>query len=309
MAKKKATKKASSKKVSTKEMATLEDAPLVETSLSSHSLAALTDLDSAALDGVALDVLDEHELFKNDIIVPKIWLIQAMSELRKDGKAREGDYTNSRSEEILLGTDSEDYLPIIVMKTFKRWQTFEIIGDKKEFVKSELMTLDNAKYQYEFTEDGKDFKRRQVISAYVLLGQDAQKGIVKPYVIDFAATSKGAGRDLVSDIKVLNTPKKDARTGKILRQGYPSWVAWFKLSKYEDRIGKDDFYVKSIKFGGVLPADMFGMLRDAYDEITSLIDSDAIEIDDRDLNDSDAAPTTNTKADVTADAGNASAKL
>lgn len=267
---------------STKENAlvTKKDAALTvdlqEGHLSSSALAAFGKYDAKNFEGVELDVTGNKELFKNDIIVPKLWLMQGSSELRKQKKAEDGDYVDSRSEEILLKYENQgEYLPIIPIKTFKRWQTFEIPANPKEkeiFVSSEVMVLGkNENYEYEFSEEGKNFRRRQVISAYVLLGQDVQKGIVKPYIVDFYGRSKGAGRDLISDIKVLNARE------------LPSYVAWFKLSAAEDKKDTDSFMIRKVKFGGPLPEEAMPFLREAYRDITSMIDAGIIEIDDRDV--------------------------
>lgn len=295
------------KKVVQKESKELMTLP--EGKLSSNTLASMANYDMKNFEGVELDVTQNKELFQNDIVIPKIWLIQAMSELRKQKKADEGDFADSRSEEILLPCEGKvEYIPMIVIKTFKRWQSFKIIGDKKEFISSEVMVFGkNEDLKYDDVIEGEKIIRRQVISAYVLLGEDAQKGIVKPYIIDFASTSKGAGRTLVSDIKVLNTAKINHQTGEIIRQGLPSWVAWFKLSKHEEN-GEHDYYVKDIAFGGLLPEKMLPFLKSAYDEITSLIDSNTIEIDDRDLHDAAKTPDktkakVNKKAAATSDAG------
>lgn len=301
-----AKKKVVSKK-STKAVAIKEENMLVEGNLS-QSLAALGEIDQSVLGNVELDVADDMELFKNDIVIPKIHLIQAMSDLRKAKKADEGDYVDSISDQILLTEDSEEELKIIVIKTFKRWQTFKLVKEKneikKEFISSEIMTLENANLAYEEVIEGEDIVRRQVISCYVLLGTDAQKGIIKPYIVDFAGgAGKGAGRNLVSDIKVLNTNKKDPVTGKLVRKGMPSWVAWFKLGKYETSMNDFDFYAKSIAFGGMLPQEMWGFLKDAKDEISALIANAAVEIDDRDLHEAAKAETgASADADVTTQA-------
>ena len=289
-------KKVTKKKATTKAVAVKEENLLVEGNLS-QSLAALGAIDPSILGNVELDVADDIELFKNDIVIPKIHLIQSMSELRKAKKATEGDFVDSRSEQILLAEDAEeDHLKIIIMKTFKRWQTFELVKDgndiKKEFVSSEIMTAENAELAYQEVAEGKELTRRQVISCYVLLGSDAQRGIIKPYIVDFAGGSgKGAGRAMVSDIKVLNTDKKDPITGQLIRKGMPSWVAWFKLGQYETSMNDNDFNAKSMQFGGMLPDKMWGFLKDANDEIKALMQNDAVEIDDRDLHESAKAAT------------------
>ena len=305
MAKKKAVKKQSE----SKEVAIIGDEMLIAGNLN-QTLANLGELDTSVLGDVELDIADDIALFKNDIVIPKIWLIQAMSELRKAKKADEGDYVDSRSEDILLASDEEDALPIIVIKTFKRWQTFKMVKDgkdvKKVFLKSEVMTMENADLKYQETLEGEDLVRRQVISCYVLLGSDAQAGIFKPYIVDFASTSKGAGRDLVSDIKVLNTDKKNPKTGKLIRRGLPSWVAYFKLGKFEES-KEHDYYVKTIKFGGMLPQEMWNFLKECKDEVSALMINDAVEIDDRDVH--DAAKSEKSNANVNNKAGTSSAKI
>jgi len=276
MAKKKVVTKKTSKAVAV----VAENAMLPEQALNSSALASMANYDVSNFDDVELDITENKELFKNDIVIPKIWLIQSMSDLRKEKKADEGDYADSRSGEILLAVDDEkEFLPFIVLKTFKRWQTFKVINAggkvKKEFLSSEIMVLGkNENLPYQDTIEGDEIVRRQVISAYVLLGSDAQKGIVKPYIIDFASTSKGAGRDLVSDIKVLNAKR------------FPSFVGWFKLSKFEDSNDEGEFFVKKVSFGGLLPETMLPFLKDAYTEITSMIENNTIEIDDSDLHSS-----------------------
>lgn len=297
MTKKKASKKVS-KKTNLKNAVVVgneSEVELQETALNNSAIAQLSNFDLSQFEGVELDVADNSTLFANDFVVPKIWLMQTMSDLAKskEHEIEEGDYVDSRSEEVLLSYDGE-YLPIVVLKTFKRWQTFKLVKGKKEFLSSEIMSLENAGLKYEDTIDGNDVVRRQVISAYVLLGDHVQKGMKKPYIVDFAATSKGAGRDLVSDINVLNARK------------LPSYVGWFKLGKAEDSNDEGDFFIKTCKFGGLLPETVFPFLKDCYMEIKSMIDANAIEIDDRDVRDSSKQ---NKNQNVVDEAGGANAKI
>lgn len=239
-------------------------------------LLAKSDLDLAQFAGVELDVADNMQLYANDILIPKLWLIQASSELRKARKAQDGDYVDSRSEQILWspGTDKA-FLPIIVLKTFKRWHTFTPVvpfNGKNEFVSSEVIVLGkNHDLPYQENVGGKDLIRRQVISAYVVLGEDLQKGIAKPYIIDFASTSKGAGRDLITDISTLNKSK------------LPAFTAWFKLSAQEESKDTNTFFVKKIAFGGAIPKEVLPLLTETYKSVSEMIANNTIEIDDRDL--------------------------
>lgn len=268
----------------------LTEAPLTSTALAAHA-----DYDLTSFEGVNLDVAENDELFKNDILIPKIWLVQAMSELRKEKKADEGQFVDSLTGELLA--DNEETLKFIVLKTFKRWQTFKLVQEgskiKKEFVSSEIMILGkNDNLKYEETVEGEKIVRRQVISAYVLVERDAVRGMNKPYVIDFAASSKYAGRKMISDIKTLNNNK------------LPSFVGFFNMTSHEENFEDGSAFVKDVTFGGYLPKKTIPFLVDCYKSIESL--EDQIEIDDSDVIDAQATnkAETNVADKVTGDNAN-----
>ncbi len=270
MAKKAATtetKKTETKpKAESKELATVP--ALAAAQLTSSAMAQFANYDLATFEGVELDVADNKELFSNDLLIPKVWLIQSMSDLRKEKKADEGQFVDSQTGELIA--DVGGSFQFVVLKTFKRWHTCEKKGDKKEFLSSELMVFGkNHDFKYEDVVDGKEVIRRQVISAYVLLAKDAVQGINKPYIIDFASTSKHAGRVIVSDIATLNNRK------------LPSFAGFFEMTAKEEKFEKGEAFVKVAKFGGFLPKDAMPFLVECYKGLQSI--QDQIEIDDRDV--------------------------
>jgi len=272
---------ATAKKKTTKKKTTkaTENVPaLVEARLTSAALASHANYDMEAFNDVSLDVADNNELFQNDILIPKVWLVQAMSELRKEKKADEGQFVDSQTGELLA--DNGEQLNFVVLKTFKRWQTFKMVQDgnkiKKEFVSSEIMVLGkNHALPYQETIEGEDIVRRQVISAYILLERDATAGLNKPYIIDFAASSKLAGRKLISDIKTLNNNK------------LPSFVSWFKMDSKEENFEDGNTFVKDVNFDGYLPKNIIPFLIDCKNGLDTL--ENQIEIDDADVIDAAAS--------------------
>ena len=68
---------------------------LTESSLSNLNGENLPDYGDA-LKGLELDVADNKELFSNDILIPKIHLIQTMSELSKSRKKRNITFSEKR---------------------------------------------------------------------------------------------------------------------------------------------------------------------------------------------------------------------
>ncbi len=255
MAKKKATKKSN--------LPALQEADLTSSALAAH---ANYDLDD--FKGVDLGVVDNLSLFENDIIMPKIWLTQAMSEFRKAKKAEEGDYVDSQTGEVLAaeGTD----LRLVVLKPFKKWQTFKLVNGKKEYLSTEVMVFGkNHALPYEETVDGEAIVRRQVISAYVLVERDAMQGLNKPYIIDFASSSKFGGRKMISDIKTLND------------NGLPSFMGFFKLGSSEQKFDDGSAYVKDVKFGGYLPKKLIPFLKSCAKNLGEI--ENQIVMDDSDV--------------------------
>lgn len=292
MAKKAATKTVEKKEVVTEKALSVTSAPLT-----SSAMAQFANFDMALFQDVGLDVTDNKELFSNDMLIPKVWLIQSMSEMRKQKKAEEGQFVDSQTEEVLA--DIGGVLKFVVLKTFKRWHTFELkkVGKEieKEFVSSEIMIFGkNHNLKYEETVDGKDLVRRQVISAYVLLEKDAIQGINKPYIIDFASTSKYGGRVMVSDIATLNNRK------------LPAFAGFFEMSAIEESFSKGSAFVKKIKFGGFCPKEAMPFLVDCYKGLVAI--EDQIEFDDRDVIKGDAEGAT-VETNVGSKANVASAKI
>lgn len=268
------------KKVDTKKdeknlPAVAKGSELIEAKNSRTEMAKHIDFNNELFKGVEKSVQgDDKELFSNDILIPKVWLTQQMSDDFKEGKAKVGDFIASVSKEILAEAGSK--LGFVVLSMFKRWHTFEVDAKgKKSFLSSVVMTKDNKNWKYEDTLDGKNIVRRQVISAYIVLVSDVQKGFMTPYVIDFASSSKGAGRALVTDIATLENA------------GAPSWVGWFHLSAHEESNDDGDFLVKDVSFQGYLDMKnqkLMEFMRSCYDYIT--VHKDQITIDDSDVNDS-----------------------
>ena len=108
----------------TVETSTAVSTVIHEAALTGASLAQYANYDLTQFKDVALDMVEQSGVFKNDILIPKVWLIHEMSELRKEGKAKAGEFVDSQSEEVLHLINGK--LRFVVLKMFKRWHTFEI---------------------------------------------------------------------------------------------------------------------------------------------------------------------------------------
>lgn len=282
------------KKATTKKEETLNvPAVATETGLTtsdsiSAAMIAHVNIDKSMFAGYEQSI--DNELFKNDIIIPKIWLVQQMSEAFKQGKAGLGHYISSQTlEAISNGTEEILFIPLNI---FKRWQTFKVDAKgNKEFFRSDIITRENIHWPYEDTIEGEQVVRRQVISVYVVLAKDVMKGLNIPYVIDFASTSKGAGRSLITDVATIE------------KGGYPMFLGFFKLTSYEDKIDKNEFFVKKVQFGGYVNSDnpkLIEHLVNCYNHIKTskeiLVPDDSDIIREQTVEDLDAQAIKNRKA-------------
>jgi len=198
----------------------------------------------------------------SDILIPKLLLMQGLSEFVTDEKAQAGDIVRSTSGEVLAarGTAGVEFIPLMVFKTFV---VSEKVGGKYEFRSVEPMTKDNADAPLEFQQQGTAWRRDRCINFYVLLPGDiakerkAMKALTEagdmpdtddallPCALSFRRTSYGAGKELVTHF------------AKAKHFGVPPAVATFKLFAEKETNDQGTFYVMRVaKTGKTSPEDL-----------------------------------------------------
>ena len=80
----------------------------------------------------------------SDIIIPKILLMQAISQLVEQDKAKQGDFIHSL-DEVVVGSKEDKPVEFIPLGMYKTLQTYE---DNK-YIKTESLTPENANLPYE----------------------------------------------------------------------------------------------------------------------------------------------------------------
>jgi len=260
-------------------------------------LAALGDglLDVAIAEGgeswgAGSDLSDNSDLYQNDFLIPKIWQVQAMSEILKDknSKARQGDFINSLTGDIL--SNSEEGLRFVVVSTFKKWQAFSLDDSNNKVFESDyggIMTLENANWPYKEELDGKSISRRQVNSFIVLLEEDVKQRNPQPYCIDFAASSKKAGRILVTAVKNSTDKWYEGPNGPMK---LPAAAFAYEVKGHIEKFEKGECYVKDIKGVGHSNKSAVEMAREMYDFVKQ--NEQAIRFDERDIVDEDGTVNT-----------------
>lgn len=151
---------------------------------------------------------------KEDILIPKILLMQAMSQLVTEKEIAEpGDIIVSTTEEVVGG--KENPLIFVPLMSFKTWTISELVGAKYEFRDTIPMTPKNAADPLEFEENGVKYRRDKGLNFYVLLKKDLEaaakgEGAVMPALLAFRRTSFTAGKKLASGIQMSSMMKKSA---------------------------------------------------------------------------------------------------
>lgn len=162
---------------------------------------AVTENQSTGLPAIA-DQLAELGVSAQDLIIPKLLLMQNTSEYVGDKKAAMGDIVNSQSLEVVGGIGKD--LAIVPLKMYKTWRVYNMDSGQPEFVRQDAVTAQNEKLPWEDMEeiDGKKvpIRRDLCLNFFVLLRTDLENGDAFPLVVSFKRTSTQAGRQLATHL-------------------------------------------------------------------------------------------------------------
>jgi len=131
----------------------------------------------------------------SDLLIPRILLMHGTSKLVGQGNVHQGDIIDSVTEEV-LGNIKKPIEIIPIRQLDKKWSIDKFNGKKYEFLREEPWD-ESVKNQWEYTENGQQFRRNARLSFYVLLARDAKTNRL-PYMISFQRTSYQAGRNIAS---------------------------------------------------------------------------------------------------------------
>lgn len=166
----------------------------------------------------------DNEASSNDVVIPKLIIMQANSTLVNEDKAAAGDVIESLNKEVLAGyKKSIEIVPFYMHKTWivKKYNPQK---DEFDFVKYENVEADNENLDKDFEINGEKYQRQLSRNFYCLIGDNPI-----PYIVPFKGMSTRAGKILATAMYVQNKAKKLPPPGQT-----------FKLSttkeSYENRI-------------------------------------------------------------------------
>lgn len=232
-------------------------------------------------------------ILATDIIVPKILLMQGLSELVDQRKAQAGDFIRSTTE-AKLGDDKSGPIDFIPLKVTTEWREEEKIGQKFEFRKTLPRTPANEDYPWSFYRNpqGQEFdrpgqlgatehRRVKVINCYALLPSDidafetemkkaAENGempdlnkTVLPTLISFRSTSYNAGKTVttffaqIREMLQFNTEVKS--------YGYT-----LPLTCFGDKNDKGSYYVMKVGTPKRLDTKYLQMAKSWFERLSAM---------------------------------------
>jgi hypothetical protein len=137
----------------------------------------------------------DEALDPDDIVIPRLLLLQALSKLVEAEKARPGEIADSVTGEVLGNIKKPvEFIPFHLEKKFH-------VYSNNEYDHSAPYDKTLPK---EETIDGNRIDRRVVMQFYVLVPDQIKKGNRMPYVIPFKSMGTFAGKNVQSQMRVRN---------------------------------------------------------------------------------------------------------
>ena len=137
---------------------------------------------------------------KQDILIPKINLLQPLSELVQDNKAKAGEFVENVNQTVL--GKKVTFLAFGHFKTLQVWENHKwkkTISWEPQF----------QELPFEQLVSGVVTHNVKVLNYYVLLPSELAKGIAFPYVLPFKKTGTRAGKKLATiftKLKLFKAP-------------------------------------------------------------------------------------------------------
>lgn len=203
-----------------------------------------------------------------DIVIPRLLLMQGMSEHVSAGKAKLGDIIKSTTVEVLGGKDKP--VKIIPLISTKTWTISEKVGNKFEFRSIEPVSLNNSSLPLEWQQGNTTWRRDKCLDFFVLLSDDVAKerkaldklkagdipdvaDALLPCHLSFRRTSYNSGKTLATHFSVAG------------RFNLPPASTIFNLTSEVTKNDQGTFAIFEIKSAGKTSIDDLMVAKKWYD--------------------------------------------
>jgi len=179
---------------------------------------------------------------QQDIITPKIHLMQQMSDLVKEQKARSGEFRNSLTGDLMGNTTSAP-VELFVFLKYKLWYERDL--HTKKYIRS-LDWYANQHLDYQGKDkEGVEVSRDLVLGYFSLLADHVldTKPRTMPIICEFTRTSYEAGKNIETICANMKMDKM------------PSYATSFIITAEEQSFTDGDCFVKKTKQGRMITQD------------------------------------------------------
>jgi len=234
------------------------------------------------------------QVLKSDVVLPKLLLMQGLSDLVNERKAQQGDFVRSSTAEK-LGDDKApvEFIPLTFQNLWLVSEDQKGDGKKYEFRRYEPRTLANENAEWDYIEKGTKWKRTKIMSLFALLPRDidAQAQMMKefeetgempdvdkvllPVVIQFKNTSFKAGKE------VATLFAKAESISRTLGKTVPAFGTTMRLSCVSDKNDKGNFFVMKVESAGKTKPEYKDSAANWYSQLMSL--GAAVKVDESDV--------------------------
>lgn len=246
----------------------------------------------------------QEQILKSDIVLPKVLLMQALSDFVKEEKVKSGDIVRSQTGEVLAARGSAlEFIPLTYVNLWMLSEDEKGKGDKKDFKFRgyEPRTAKNEDAEWEYIESGTKWKRTKVMNLYALLASDIEKfekamaafkesgempdvdAALLPVTIQLRNTSFKAAKDVSTLFLKANELSKQ------MQMEVPAYGRTMKISSVEETSKDgDDYYVMSVTGGSVTKKEYLPHAKRWKETIHQM--GSNVQVDDSDV--AGAAPAT-----------------
>ncbi len=156
------------------------------------------------------------QILQSDFKIPKILLMQGLSDFVAEGKANLGDFVRSSTVETVGGKDKPlDFIPLTFVNLWMLSENANGDGKEFEFRGYEPRTALNEKSDWDFFKDGVKWRRTKVMNLFALLPSDIDRqaaavkkfqetgempdldAAILPVLIQFKSTSFAAAKNVI----------------------------------------------------------------------------------------------------------------
>ncbi len=190
-----------------------------------------------------------------DILIPRIFLAQKMSEVVDKNDVKAGQFYKSTDKSVIGGLKIN--LDILILSFFKTW-TIEVKKNEKfEFETVKPYFPSEASLEWEFEENGVSKRRNETYNFYVIPTSEIEKGEVMPALLSFRRTQASCAKAILTYMKLMQNYRTPACT----------YVIELTSEIKENDFGS--FHVPMMKQGRKATVDEMTVCKQWYDVISA----------------------------------------